>query len=144
MSVSTQDTKRIARRVPEEIATERRFDLVDEVYAEDAVEHAAFGPDVEGREAIREQLEGFIGAFSDFRASVEEEVAEGDLVAMRVTLSGTHDGEFMGIEPTGNTFEIENTVFTRVVDGKVAERWILPDMFGMLTQLGVVEAPFDR
>ena len=141
MSVSTQDAERIARRVPEEIATERRFDLVEEVYAEDCVEHAPFGPDVEGIDAIREQLQGFIGAFSDFEATVEEVVAEGDMVAMWVTLSGTHDGDFMGIEPTGNTFEIENAVLTRVEDGKVAERWLLPDMFGMLTQLGVIESP---
>jgi len=141
MSVSTQDAERIARIVPEEIATEKRFDLVEEVYAEDCVEHAPFGPDVEGRDAIREQLHGFIGAFSDFRATVEEVVTEGDRVAMRVTLSGTHDGDFMGIEPTGNTFEIENTVFTRVEDGKIAERWLLPDMMGMLTQLGVIESP---
>ena len=141
MSASIQDAKRIARRVPEEIATRREFDLVDEVYAEDCVEHGPFGMEAEGRDAVREQLRTFLDAIPDFEATVEDIVAEGDTVAMRVTLSGTVEGELMGIEPTGESFEVANMVFTRIEDGMIAERWVLPDTLGMLQQLGVVEAP---
>ena len=130
------ENRRIARRVPEEIATERNLDLVDEVYAEDAVEHDPTG-EQRGREAIREGMERLLAAFPDFSASVRDVVAEGDTVAMRVTLRGTHEGPFMGFEPTGRTFEVENAVFTRIEDGRIAERWVLPDMLGMLRQLGV-------
>ncbi|WP_227355644.1 ester cyclase [Haladaptatus salinisoli] len=140
---TTEENKRLARRVPEEIATERNFDLVEEVYAEDCVEHAPFGEPATGREATEEQLRSFIGAFPDFEATVEDAVAEGDTVAMRVTLRGTHEGEFMGIEPTGNSFEVQNAVFTRVEDGKIAERWVMPDTLGMFRQLGVVESPVN-
>jgi predicted ester cyclase len=83
-------------------------------------------------------------AFSDFSATVEDTVASNDTVAMRVTLRGTHDGDFVGIEPTGKTFEVTNMVFTRVEDGRIAERWVLPDMLGMLSQVGAIESPLPE
>lgn len=69
-------------------------------------------------------------------------MAEGDTAAMRVTLRGTHDGEFLGIEPTGESFGVQNMVFTRVSGGRIAERWLRPDTLGMLQQLGVLP-PLD-
>lgn len=135
-----EEYKRIARRVPEEIATERNLDLIDEVYAEDAVEHAPYG-DTRGVAELRADFDRFLAAFPDFSATVEDIAAEEDTVAMRVTLRGTHEGEFMGIEPTGREFEVQNMVFTRIEDGKIAERWLQPDMLGLLRQLGVVEPP---
>ena len=135
------DAARIARRVPEEVATGKNLDLVEELYAEDCVEHGPFGQDTEGRDAVREQLEAFVDAFPDFEATVEDAVTEGDTVAMRVTLSGTHDGPFMGIEPTGESFRVQNMVFTRVEDGRIVERWVQPDTLGMLAQMGVVDSP---
>ena len=137
-----EEKKQLARRVPEDLATERNIDLVDELYAEDAVEHDPLG-DHRGREAIRESMELPLSGFPDMTATVEDIVAEGDTVAMRVTLRGTHDGEFMGIEPTGRKFEVGNMVFTRIEDGLIAERWIIPDMLGMLRQLEVVDLPTE-
>lgn len=134
------ENKRIARRVPEEIATERKLELIDEVYAEDTVEHAPYG-DTRGRTDLRADFERFLDAFPEFSATVEEIVAEDDTVAMRVTLRGVQDGEFMGMEPAGREFEIQNMVFTRIEDGKIAERWLQPDMLGMLEQLGAIESP---
>ncbi|WP_251342554.1 ester cyclase [Haloplanus halophilus] len=136
-----EENKRLARRVPEEIATQRNFDHFDEIFADDVVEHFAFGREIRGREALREQLETFFAAFPDFEATVEAVAAEGDLVAMRVTLSGTHEGPFMGIEPTGRSFEVGNMVFTRIADGKIVERWLQPDTLDMMQQLGVVDRP---
>ncbi len=135
-----EENKELARRYPEEIATEGRLDLINELCIEDVVSHSPFG-EVRGRAALREQSEASMGGFSDFSATVEDIVAEGDLVAMRVTLRGTHDGEFMGLEPTGEPMESQNMVFTRIEDGKIAERWLVPDMLGALQQLGVTELP---
>ena len=132
------ENEQLARRVPEEIATEGNLDLVESVYAEDAVEHDPFG-DANGRAEIRESIGGFIDAFEDFSATVEDIVADGDTVAMRVTLRGTHNREFLGIEPTGESFEVQNMVLTRVEDGRITERWVLPDALGMLMQLGVIQ-----
>ncbi|WP_336342714.1 ester cyclase [Halalkalicoccus ordinarius] len=135
-----EENKRIARRVPEEIATKRNLDLTDEVFAEDAVEHAPYG-DSRGVAALRADFNRFLAAFPDFSATVEDIVAEGDTVAMRVTLRGTQEGEFMEIEPTGREFEIQNMVFTRIEGGKIAERWLQPDIHGLFRQLGAVESP---
>ena len=63
----------------------------------------------------------------------------GDVVALRVTLKGTHTGEFMGIEPTGEEFEFLNLVWNRMADGQVAERWVVPDMLTFFAQLGLEE-----
>ena len=138
MSTMSQQeaNKRLARRVPEEIATERNSDAIDEVFAVDAVEHGSFGRSATGRDEIRARIEGFHDAFPDFEARVEDIVAEGDLVAMRVTLSGRHEGDFMGREPTGKSFEAGNVVFTRIEDGMIAERWIQADVTGIMRQLG--------
>ena len=138
-----EENKRIARRVPEELATGGDLDLIEELYAADAVEHDPSG-DHSGRAAIRENTEGLFAAFPDFSATVKEIIAEGALVAMRVTLRGTHEGEFMGIEPTGREFEVGNTVFTRLNDGLIAERWVQPDTLGLLQQLGIELPPTEH
>ena len=134
------DNKRIARQIPEAVATAGDLDLIDTICAVDLADHSPLG-EVASREEFREQMESIRGAFSDFSATVDDVVAEEDTVAMRVTLRGTHDGSFMGVEPTGKEFEVSNMVFTRIEDGKIAERWVLPDMLGMLQQVGAVDMP---
>lgn len=139
-ATTTEENKRVVRRFPEEVATEGNIDVIDEICAEDVLDHSPLG-DVEGREELKEQASYLLTAFGDFSATVEDIIGEGDTVAMRVTVRGTHEGEFMGVEPTGEAFEVQNMVFTRVKDGQIAERWVQPDMLGMLQQLGVVEPP---
>lgn len=138
--MTSKENERLARRFPEEAATGGDVDVLDEILADDFVDHSLFGREVVGVEASKAQLRAILTAFPDFEATVEDVVAEGDRVAMRVTLSGTHEGEFMGLEPTGNSFEVGNAVFNRVADGRIVERWTLPDTFGMLQQLGVLPA----
>jgi steroid delta-isomerase-like uncharacterized protein len=135
-TTTIEENKQLARRVPEVIATEDNLDLIDEVYAEDAVEHGPFGDD-QSRKAIRNSFETFVETFADLSATVEDIVAEADTVAMRVTLRGTHEGKFMGIKPTGKTVEMQNMVFTRIDDGMIVERWMQPDLLGLLQQLGM-------
>lgn len=72
---------------------------------------------------------------------VEDVVAEGDRVAMRLTISGTHEGPVMGIDPIGKEVEFGNMIFHRMEDGPIAERWVQPDVFGLLTQLGAIDSP---
>jgi steroid delta-isomerase-like uncharacterized protein len=130
----------IARRVPEEVATEGDIDLIDDICAEDFLDHSPLG-EMHGRDEFKGQIEMLRNAFRDFSATVEDVVAQDDMVAMRVTLRGVHQGEFAGAEATGNTFEVGNMVFTRIEDGLIAERWVQPDMLGMMSQLGIVDAP---
>ena len=139
-TTTSEENARIARRYPEEVATEGRVDLIDEICTEDVIDHSPLG-DVRGREDLKAQIETLREAFGDFSATVEDTVAEGDTVAMRVTLRGVHEGEFMGVDPTGTEVTVGNMVFTRIEDGLIAERWVQPDMLGMLTQLGAIDLP---
>lgn len=140
MTPDEAENKRIARRFPEEVATGGKTELIDEICIEDVVEHSPLG-ERRGREALKEQSEYIHTAFPDVGVTIEDAVAEGDTIAQRLTFHGTHKGEFMGIEPTGAEVEIANMLFTRIKDGRIAERWLLPDTLGLLQQLGVVELP---
>ena len=136
-----EENKAIARRVPEDIATQGNIDLIDELTTDNPVEHGAFG-EIRGRDAIKGMMTDMRSAIPDFSATVEDILAEDDRVAMRVTLRGTHDGgEIMGLEPTGRTFEIPNMVITRMEDGKIAERWQVADNLMLMEQLGAVDGP---
>jgi steroid delta-isomerase-like uncharacterized protein len=137
-----EEYKRTARQFPELVATEGKLDLIDDICTADVVDHSPMG-EIRGREALKAQMTSLRAAFADFSATVDHVVAEDDTVAMRVTLRGTHAGPFMGIEPTGAEFEVPNTVFTRFEDGRIAERWVLPDMLGLYRQLGIDTLPTE-
>ncbi|WP_211338389.1 ester cyclase [Haloterrigena salifodinae] len=139
-TTTTKENKQIARRFPEEVATKGKIDVIDEICAEDVIDHSPLG-EMRGREDLKSQLESLRTAFGDFSATVEDIVADGDTVAMRVTLRGTHESEFMGVEPTGQEFEVGNMVFTRIEDGEIVERWVQPDTLGLMQQLGAVDQP---
>lgn len=139
-TAQVEANKQLVRRIPEEIFAEGNLDLLDELYAEDAVERNAMGTH-RGRLAIRESYSSFLTAFPDVSQTVENIVAEGDLVAVRITSRGTHTGELGGIEPTGAEIEVQQMFFARIEDGVIAERWFLPDNLSLLQQLGVIDFP---
>ncbi|HEX2092698.1 MAG TPA: ester cyclase, partial [Longimicrobiaceae bacterium] len=84
---------------------------------------------------------GLHAGFPDMRLEEEAVVAEGDLVASRWTVSGTHTGPFAGLPPSGNRFSITGMSFYRVVDGKIVEGWVNDDNLGMARQLGALPSP---
>ena len=139
-TTTPEEIERLARRFPEDVATAGNIDRIDEICATDVVEHSPAG-EHRGRDELKARSEYVHAAFPDVSVTIEDAVAEGDTVAQRLTFRGTHEAEFMGIEPTGETVEIANMLFTRVEDGLIAERWLMADLFGMLQQLGVVEPP---
>lgn len=135
-----EQNKALVRRIPEDVFGEGNLDLLDELYAEDAVEHNAMGVH-QGRPAIRESFRAFLTAFPDISQTVENVVAEGDTVAVHITSRGTHERELMGIESTGNEIEVQQMFFVRIEDGMIVQRWFLLDGLSLLQQLGVVEFP---
>lgn len=141
-ATTAEGNERTVRRIPKEVVAQRNLDAIDEMFAEDAVDHSPIG-DFDGREGSRRGFEALLDGFPDFTSTVDDVVAEGDTVALRLTERGTHDGEFVGIDPTGRTVEFRAMVFFRPEDGKVAERWTQLDRLGLLGQLGVVEPPAE-
>jgi predicted ester cyclase len=94
-----------------------------------------------GYEGFRLRLQRLHKAFPDLHMEVEEVIAEGDLVAYRAILSGTHEGELMGMAPTNRSFSVQHMHFLRLRDGKASEHWATRDDLGMLRQLGVIGLP---
>lgn len=138
-TTTTEENKQLVRHAVEQY-NNKNYDIFDEEYAEDAVDHGPMG-DKKGPEGAKEGLKMLHAAFPDLEITLDELIAEGDIVAIRSTHRGTHEGTFMGIEPTGEQFEVENMVFARIEDGKVVERWVQYDTFGLMQQLGAIDPP---
>ncbi len=123
----------------EDVWNEGNLDAIDELLAEDFVQHSPWKEsELHGREEFKRQVEEFHSAFPDLEGTVDEVIADGDRVANRFTMRATHEGEFMGVEPTGKSVELQGTIFAHVEDGKIAERWVVDDIYGFLKQLGKV------
>lgn len=140
-SVSTiEENEQLVRRAVEELGNKGNVDAVDELFTEDVIDHFPFG-ETEGRDGIKEHTAAYHAGFADLSVIIEDMAVTENTVAMRLTQRGTHDGEFMGIEPTGREFEIGAMVFIRIENGRIAERWVQGDFLGLMQQLGVVDSP---
>ena len=136
----SEQSKALVRRYLE-VFVEGHFDVLPELLASDYIEHdPASEGEVRGHDGVRRDLEPYVNAFSDAQVAVEDQVAEGDRVATRVTIRATHVEELRGIPPTGERIEITGTVFHHVAGGKLAEGWWNWDTLGMLQQLGAIPA----
>ncbi len=94
-----------------------------------------------GRDATFEMIRGFYRSFPDYTHDVEEMIAEGDRVAARVVLRGSHLGEYSGIAPTGSQVSYAGTYMMTVVDGVLTEVWSLDDEINLFSQLGMEVVP---
>jgi predicted ester cyclase len=130
------------RRWFDEGCSQGNVDLADELYSPDYVTHAVrpgLPPTLEGLKifihALREGL-------PDLSCPVEEVVAEGDRVAGRFSLRGTHRGTLLGVPPTGKPVDVGVMVIARFDEaGKWAEDWVTWNQVGLLQQIGVIPAP---
>ena len=107
----------------------------------DVVDHSRPPGIAEGAEGVRQQFDGFRRAFPDFRAEILDQIARGDKVVTRKVFHGTHEGELMGIPPTGREVEIHVIDIVRLADGRIVEHWNIVDRLGLLQQLGAVPDP---
>lgn len=130
--------KAVVRRVVDEVWNAGNLDAVDELYAADYIDHTPLPGQAQGIEGVRETVTAFRSAFPDMELTVEDMVAEGDTVVTRFTATATHQAEFAGIAPTGNSVEVGGILISRLADGKIAEEWENFDELGLLTQLGAI------
>jgi steroid delta-isomerase-like uncharacterized protein len=80
-------------------------------------------------------------AFPDWEFTIEDQIAEGDKEVHRWTGRGTHQGEWMGVPPTGKEIEIMGIYVSQIVEGQIVEEWGLFDQFGLMQQLGAIPSP---
>ena len=140
--MATEQNKALFRRMVEEIFNRGNMSLADEFIAPDFVEHEELPPGIPpGREGVKQLTAMFRSAFPDFKATIDDMIAEGDKVVVRMTWRGTHKGEFMGIPPTGKSVSFGVIDIVRFAGDKFAEHWGLMDSMSMMQQLGAVPAP---
>src|SRR4028118_178354 len=139
--VSAEDNKALVRRFVDEVQSAGNIDLIDEICSSEFVNHSTppgTPPDCQGIKILTAM---FRGAFPDSYFTVEDMVAEGDKVVTRKTFHGTHEGEFMGIPPSGRSVSMGLIDIVRISEGRVVEHWSEGDSLGMMQQLGVIPQP---
>jgi steroid delta-isomerase-like uncharacterized protein len=135
----SEENKSLVRRSFEEVFNQANLDAVEEIFAPD---HDPTSPEeICGTEGMRQYVSMYRTAFPDLQQTIEDQFAEGEKVATRLTGRGTHQGDLMGIPPTGNRVEAPGIVINRISGGKIAESWANYDAMGMMQQLGVIPPP---
>jgi steroid delta-isomerase-like uncharacterized protein len=129
----------LIKRFYNEVIGDGNLGLIDELTADDFVDHEEGVPgQPPGKEGVRFFVNAIREAFPDVRTRVEVTLSEGDLGAAHGTVTGTHQGEFMGIPASNKSVEFKVVDIIRVEDGKAAEHWGLTDVMGLMQQLGAI------
>jgi steroid delta-isomerase-like uncharacterized protein len=133
--------KVIVLRAWDDVINRGDLEAAKELFAGNYVHHSAGSEDLQGLEAgVSTRVTMMRTAFPDLHCAVEEIIAERDMVAHRWSGTGTHEGEYMGLSPSGKKIALTGIVFSRVVDGKIVEEWSNGDDLGILQQIGVLPA----
>jgi steroid delta-isomerase-like uncharacterized protein len=138
----SEENKEKARRFLQETLNEGNLGVVDEIVASDYVLHdPAIPEEIRGPEGIKGFVQMYRSAYPDTDITVEDQIAEGDDVVTRWTARGTHQGELMGIPPSGNRVEVTGITVDRFSGGKFVESWTSYDALGMMQQIGAIPEP---
>jgi steroid delta-isomerase-like uncharacterized protein len=139
--MSAEDNKAVVRRLIEEVYNEGNMNVVDELVAPDIFDHAAVPEHQHGIDGFKHVMQWVCTFSSDVHYDIDDIIAEGDKVAVRMTQSGTHTGSVKGNPATGKRFSVDYVHWFRLADGKVAEMWAVRDDLSRLEQLGLIPGP---
>jgi predicted ester cyclase len=137
----TTETLKMIERIPLEIVNNNKFELIDEIYSPNYVEHTAVPGVAPTREGFKQVVTELKKAFPDLRYTIEDSIDSGDKIVHRLTARGTMKGDYMGMPATNKPATWTEIHIGRVVNGRLTEHWGLVDQLGMLVQLGVIESP---
>jgi predicted ester cyclase len=139
--MTTEQNKAVVRRFYEAFEANGE-DALNEVLAPELAAYSHNDPAPQNRNVHVQGINWWNQVFSDTRFAIEEQIAEGDKVATRVTMRSVHNkGEFQGLPPSGKQIEIGGTSIERIKDGKIVERRVSSDWLGMMQQLGLIPPP---
>ena len=137
--MTANDNAELIRRLHRRLVESRDLDVIDEFFAEDFVSHnnpPGLPPGVAGVKAF---FGMFKDALPDLEVNIDELVAENDKIVAATTTTGTHDGELMGVAPTGRRVSVTGIDLVRIADGRIVEHRGLTDMVGLMRQLGITQ-----
>ena len=132
--MSENDNKTIVRRLSAAL-NKKDLETIGELIAPDYFNHNF---EIRGPEGYKGFCSVLFNAFPDYQDTIEDLIAEGDKVAVRAVGSGTHEGEYSGIPPTGKRVEFAAFNIFRIVNGKIVEEWDLYDTLTFFQQLGAI------
>jgi len=132
--MSLEENKAIVRKFIEAY-NKRNLDLIDDFVAQDYVDHT----NQVDREGLKQLFNMGLKAFPDWHETIEDIIAEGDKVWVRLSYTGTHRGEFLGLAATGKKITSRAVDIYRIVNGKLAEYWNVTDNLNIQKQIGVIE-----
>ena len=138
--MSIEENKALVRRYFDE-ENSKNVAALDEIIAADFVGYTSGREEVRSPEGLKQLWARLFAAFPDYRATIDDMVAEGDKVVLRSSVYGTHQGEFMGIPPTGREIQWPVTSIYRLSDGIVQELWIELDLMSLMQQLSMELKP---
>lgn len=133
--MSTSEDNKASVRACFENASNGNFDALDDIVSEDYVLHPE---EVRGADGLKQMVQGYHEALSGLRVTIDQQFTEGDYVATRYRISGTHDGDLMGTPPTGRDVEFSGITISRCEGGRIVEEWELTDMMSLLGQVGAL------
>jgi steroid delta-isomerase-like uncharacterized protein len=135
--MGTKENRELVRRFWE-VAEKGDYDAFGDYVTEDSVDHTPMPGQPPGLEGVKYIFKMLKTAFPDFSEEIADMVAEDDKVVVRSISRGTHQGELMGMPPTGKKVQVDEIHIVRIKDGKMTEHWGLFDQAGMMTQLGMM------
>jgi steroid delta-isomerase-like uncharacterized protein len=138
--MSPANTNRQVVRQYLEAFNENDHERISELLADDVVEHGIH-EELHGTDEVLEFLQRHFDIFPDYGGETDAMVAEDDTVVVRYTVHGTHEGEYLDIEPTGQTAEWTGMAMYRIEDEQIAEIWLEENRLGLLEQLDVTHPP---
>ena len=133
--MGAEENKAVVRRLVDEFLNKRNVDVVDEIFAEDFVDHQGGLAPTGDRASVKQFVEAITAAFPDVRFEIDHLVAEDDRVFALVSVQGTHTGDFQGVAATGRPIAFAGMTVMRLADGKIAERWNITDFAGLMRQI---------
>ena len=133
--------KALVQRFYDEVAGQGNIDLIDELVDENMIEHDEFPGLEPNREGVKALFRSVRAGFPDVRFEALQYVEEGDLVCAMVRITGTQQGEFMGMPASGKKIDVIAFDLLRIRDGRAVEHWGVTDAMKMMQQLGAVPGP---
>jgi steroid delta-isomerase-like uncharacterized protein len=137
----SDDSKAMMQRFYDEVVNAGNLNLIDELLADDFVEHEEFPGIPPTREGVKQFFALLKTAFPDGTMTAEDLIAEGDRVAARAKFRGTHQGEFMGVPATGRPVDVQLVDIVQFRDGRGTAHWGVFDAMTMMQQLGAIPEP---
>jgi predicted ester cyclase len=113
---------------------------IDELVEPDAVIHTPLPIEATGAQLLKAVFARLLRAYPDLHITAEDLIEEGDKIVSRNTVTGTHQGEYMGLRPTGKSVTYNEIFIVRFARGRIAETWGVVDVFSQMKQLGVIPA----